>query len=66
MNPFFFEEPTAFRKWLAKNHDKTTECFVGFYKVKSKKKSMTWSDSVDQAICFGWIDSVRKRIDEEK
>jgi uncharacterized protein YdeI (YjbR/CyaY-like superfamily) len=63
--PNFFPNQIAFRKWLEKNHDKKTELFVGFYKVGSDKPSMTWSQSVDQALCFGWIDGVRYSIDNE-
>ena len=65
MLPTFFKNQTDFRKWLAKNHDKATELLVGFYKVGSGKPSMTWPESVDQALCFGWIDGVRRRIDDE-
>jgi uncharacterized protein YdeI (YjbR/CyaY-like superfamily) len=64
MKPTFFSSPSDFRKWLEKNHDKKTELLVGFYKVGSGKQNMTWSESVDQALCFGWIDGVRKSIDE--
>lgn len=65
MKPKFFETQLDFRKWLEENHDKETELVVGFYKVGSGKPSMTWSEAVDQAICFGWIDGVRRSIDEE-
>jgi uncharacterized protein YdeI (YjbR/CyaY-like superfamily) len=65
MSIHFFETPSDFRKWLSKNHKTVSELLVGYYKVGSKKKSMTWSASVDQALCFGWIDGVRKSIDEE-
>ena len=61
----FFATQAEFRKWLKKNHKKETELIVGFYKVGSGKPSMTWSQSVDQALCFGWIDSVRRSIDHE-
>lgn len=61
----FFKTPLDFRKWLEKNHLKEKELLVGFYKVGSGKKSITWSESVDQALCFGWIDSVRRSIDDE-
>ena len=64
MKPKFFATPEDFRKWLEKNHNKETELLVGFYKVGSGKPSMTWSQSVDQALCFGWIDGVRNSIDE--
>lgn len=65
MEVTFFPNQHAFRKWLEQNFDKETELLVGFYKVKTEKPSMTWSQSVDQALCFGWIDSVRKSIDDE-
>ncbi|RZK57996.1 MAG: bacteriocin-protection protein, partial [Pedobacter sp.] len=65
MNPTFFATPEDFRAWFVKNHKKETELLVGFYKVKSKKPSISWSQSVDQALCFGWIDGIRKTIDEE-
>ena len=63
MKPVFFATPKDFREWLEKNHTIETELLVGFYKVSSGKKSITWSESVDQALCFGWIDGIRKSID---
>lgn len=65
VKPTFFASQSDFRKWLAKNHEKATELFVGYYKAHSGKPSMTWSQSVDQALCFGWIDGVRKSIDKD-
>jgi len=64
MTPKFFQTPSAFRKWLAVNHAKAKELWVGFYKKSSGKPSITWPESVDEALCFGWIDGVRKSIDE--
>ena len=64
-NPIFFTTQTDFRKWLQKNHTEATELIVGYYKVGSNKPSMTWPQSVDEALCFGWIDGVRKSIDSE-
>jgi len=64
MEPIFFESPAAFRKWLEKNHTKEKEVLVGFHKTKTGKAGLTWPESVDQAICFGWIDGVRKSIDD--
>ncbi|MDQ0595290.1 uncharacterized protein YdeI (YjbR/CyaY-like superfamily) [Chryseobacterium ginsenosidimutans] len=61
----FFQAQEEFREWLEKNHQKETELLVGFWKVGTKKPSISWSQSVDQALCFGWIDGVRKSIDEE-
>lgn len=63
--PTFFPTQSDFRKWLEKNHDKGKELLVGFYKVTSGKQSISWPQSVDEAICFGWIDGIRKSIDEE-
>lgn len=65
MTPKFFATQDDFRKWLEANHAKQDELLVGFYKKDSGKPSMTWSESVDQALCFGWIDGVRKRRDDE-
>jgi len=65
MEATFFETQDEFRKWLETNHDKETELIVGFYKVSSGKPTMTWSQSVDQALCFGWIDGKTKSIDHE-
>lgn len=64
MEPLFFEESATFRRWLEANHDKARELLVGFYKTNSGRQSLTWPQSVDEALCFGWIDGVRKSIDE--
>ncbi len=64
MKPAYFPTPAAFRKWLETNHASATELLVGFYKKDSGKASITWPESVDQALCFGWIDGVRRRIDD--
>ncbi len=63
--PTFFPTPADFRRWLKANHATETELLVGFYKTSSGKPSITWPESVDQALCFGWIDGVRKRVDDE-
>lgn len=60
----FFKTPSAFRKWLAAHHAKSKELWVGFYKKNSGKPSITWPESVEEALCCGWIDGVRKRIDD--
>ena len=65
MKPKFFATPADWRRWLEKNHDKEAELIVGFYKRDSGKPSITWPESVDQALCFGWIDGVRRSIDNE-
>jgi uncharacterized protein YdeI (YjbR/CyaY-like superfamily) len=62
--PTFFATPEAFRKWLARHHTSQAELLVGFHKVDSGKPSMSWPESVDEALCAGWIDGVRRRIDE--
>lgn len=61
----FFTEAAAFGKWLSVHHLQEKELLVGFYKTDSGKSSMTWSESVDQALCFGWIDGVRRSIDKD-
>jgi len=60
----FFKTSADFRKWLEKNHASLDEQWVGFYKRDSGKPSITWPESVDAALCFGWIDGIRKSIDE--
>jgi|CXWL01.1.fsa_nt_gi uncharacterized protein YdeI (YjbR/CyaY-like superfamily) len=61
----FFATQAEFRTWFLGNHDKLTEQWVGFYKKGSGKPSITWPESVDVALCVGWIDGIRKSIDEE-
>ncbi|CAN5536023.1 YdeI/OmpD-associated family protein [soil metagenome] len=65
MDPLFFQFPADFRAWLAEHHASETELAVGFYKVGSGKPSISWPQSVDQALAYGWIDGVRHRVDEE-
>jgi uncharacterized protein YdeI (YjbR/CyaY-like superfamily) len=65
VNIKFFPTQEDFRRWLEENHERASEIIVGYYNVKSGKTGMTWSESVDQALCFGWIDGVRRKIDEE-
>lgn len=62
--PKFFPSAQAFRGWLEANAGRAEELWVGYHKVATGKPSMSWSESVDEALCFGWIDGVRKRIDE--
>jgi uncharacterized protein YdeI (YjbR/CyaY-like superfamily) len=61
----FFATPAAFRTWLRKHHESASELLVGFYKKGFGKPSITWPQAVDQALCFGWIDGVRRSIDDE-
>jgi len=63
--PVFFATPAAFREWLVANAATATQLVVGFYKLGTGRPSLSWSQSVDEALCFGWIDGVRRRIDEE-
>jgi uncharacterized protein YdeI (YjbR/CyaY-like superfamily) len=63
--PRFFRTPAAFRAWLDANHERATELIVGFYKKESGKPSITWPESVDEALCFGWIDGIRRSLDAE-
>ena len=62
--PIFFATADDFAAWLEQHGATKTEFVVGYYKRSSKRPSMTWAESVDAALCFGWIDGVRKRIDE--
>jgi uncharacterized protein YdeI (YjbR/CyaY-like superfamily) len=64
MKPRFFATPIAWRAWLEKHHSKEEELLVGFYKKDSGKPSITWPESVDGALCYGWIDGIRRRIDD--
>lgn len=65
MTPHFFETPAEFRAWLEANHATADELWVGYYRKGTGRPSMTWPESVDQALCFGWIDGIRRRIDDE-
>lgn len=60
----FFKGPESFRSWLEKNHQNKSQLWVGYYKKDSGRKSIDWPQSVDQALCFGWIDGIRKSLDE--
>lgn len=65
MKPRFFAAPEKFRAWLAKNHATAPELLVGFHKRDSGKPSITWPQSVDEALCYGWIDGVRRSLGPE-
>jgi uncharacterized protein YdeI (YjbR/CyaY-like superfamily) len=64
-DPIFFPTPEKFRAWLVKNHDKAKEIFLGFYRKGSGKRGITYVEALDEALCFGWIDGVRRKIDED-
>jgi uncharacterized protein YdeI (YjbR/CyaY-like superfamily) len=62
MEPIFFETPAEFRAWLEEHHGDESELLVGFHKKGTGRPSLTWPESVDQALCFGWIDGVRRSL----
>ncbi|HYC38618.1 MAG TPA: YdeI/OmpD-associated family protein [Usitatibacter sp.] len=62
--PRFFASAVAFRAWLTKCHARRDELWVGFYKVGSGKRGLTYAQAVEEALCFGWIDGIKKRVDE--
>lgn len=64
MKPKFFKAPSDLRAWFNAHHASATEQWIGFHKKDSGKPSITWPESVDEALCFGWIDGLRKSIDE--
>ena len=64
VDPVFFGSAAEWRAWLAEHHGTKSECLVGFVKVTTGDANLTWSESVDEALCFGWIDGVRRRIDD--
>jgi uncharacterized protein YdeI (YjbR/CyaY-like superfamily) len=63
-DPVFFATAADFRTWLERHHDNLREQWVGFYKKNSGRPSITWPEAVDEALCFGWIDGLRKTTDE--
>ena len=62
----YFPSPAAFRAWLERHHADHDELWVGFHRVSTGQPSLTWREAVDEALCFGWIDGVRKRVDETR
>ncbi|MBT8206860.1 MAG: YdeI/OmpD-associated family protein [Acidimicrobiia bacterium] len=64
-NPTFFPARADFRAWLEEHHATTTHLWVGFYKKATNKASVTWEETVDEALCYGWIDGIRKSRDDE-
>ncbi len=65
ISPTFFETPAKFRAWLQKHHRTAKELWVGYHKKSTGKVSITWQESVDEALCFGWIDGIRKSVDAD-
>jgi uncharacterized protein YdeI (YjbR/CyaY-like superfamily) len=66
VDPIFFEEPEETRDWFEANHAKAEELWVGLYKKGASKSGITMQDALDQALCFGWIDTKGMRIDDER
>jgi uncharacterized protein YdeI (YjbR/CyaY-like superfamily) len=64
--PRYFRSPSTFRDWLERHHATAGELLVGFHKRHTTRPSLTWPQSVDEALCFGWIDGVRRRVDDER
>jgi uncharacterized protein YdeI (YjbR/CyaY-like superfamily) len=62
--PLFFASPEQWRAWLQENHERESEVLVGLYRKASGRATMSWAESVEEALCFGWIDGVRRRVDE--
>lgn len=61
----FFKTPSAFNDWLAKNHDSCQELWVCYYKKHTGRQTITWEESVEEALCYGWIDGLKHSINEE-
>ncbi len=66
MKPIYFSSPQEFYDWLEENHETADEVYLGYWKKHTGKPSLTWSEAVDQALCFGWIDGRVNRIDEDR
>ena len=64
-NPIFFKSAAEYRAWLEKNHETAKELWIGYWKKATGKPSLTWHDTVDESLCFGWIDGIRKSIDAD-
>jgi uncharacterized protein YdeI (YjbR/CyaY-like superfamily) len=66
VNPRYFSSPAELRAWLEAHHDSETELWVGYYKKGTGIPSLSWSEAVDEALCFGWIDGVVRRVDDKR
>jgi uncharacterized protein YdeI (YjbR/CyaY-like superfamily) len=66
VNPIYFASPEEFRAWLEENHATEREVFVGYHKKATGIPSMVWSDAVDEALCYGWIDGIVRRVDDQR
>ena len=65
-DPLFFSSPAAFRRWLHSHHRTASEVWVGYHRKDTGVPTLTWAESVDEALCFGWIDGIRKKIDDTR
>jgi uncharacterized protein YdeI (YjbR/CyaY-like superfamily) len=66
VKPIYFSSPQEFYDWLEENHDTESEVYVGFFKSHTGKRAMSWSEAVDQALCWGWVDTRTNSIDEDR
>jgi uncharacterized protein YdeI (YjbR/CyaY-like superfamily) len=66
VKPTYFRDGAEFRRWLATHHDSAAELLLGFHKVKSAKRGITYQQALDEALCFGWIDGVRRSVDDSR
>lgn len=64
MNVTYFESPAAFRRWLSEHHTTAKECWVGFWRKETGKAGLTYPEALDEALCHGWIDGIRKKVDD--
>jgi uncharacterized protein YdeI (YjbR/CyaY-like superfamily) len=64
--PIYFASPAEFRAWLEEHHETESEVWVGMWKKATGRPSLTWAQAVDEALCFGWIDGIAKRVDDER
>jgi uncharacterized protein YdeI (YjbR/CyaY-like superfamily) len=65
-DPIYFGSPQEFYDWLDEHHETETEVYVGYWKKHTRERSLTWSEAVDQALCFGWIDGRVNKVDDER
>lgn len=66
MKPRFFKSQSELRSWFMEKHSTSLEIWIGFYKKDSGKTSVSYGEAVDEALCFGWIDGIRKKIDQTR
>lgn len=65
METVFAKDRAEWRRWLAKNHVRSVEIWLGFYKKASGKQTVSYEEAVEEALCFGWVDGMKKKLDEE-